>query len=356
MAKRALLVGINTYPTAPLRGCVNDVTMVSEMLTKHFGFSPKEKRMLTDHSATTANILERLEWLVNGAKPGDILFFHYSGHGSQMINSKYDDDIEPDGLDEIICPVDLNWRDKVIKDDDLKRIFDRVPSGVHLTVVLDCCHSGSGMDQANQYQPFGVVQDAREFGPESPNRNRLLPMPADIANRGIGLDLHPRTRSIQSGGVDETGMLICGCQSSQTSADAWLRNMYCGAATHAFITTLARHNYDVDYKTVIDEMNQFMMSNRFSQRPELNGNVSHFGEKVLGGCKTNERSIDNPNKPDNMLEAVVEKPEAVAQQTTVPTEPTTPSTPSTPKVDKKKMMVIGATVVAVVVAITIFAL
>ena len=138
MAKKALLVGIN-YPGTnhALRGCVNDVVMVSEMLTKEFGFKANEKRMLTDNSATTANILERLEWLVDGAQPGDYLHFHYSGHGSQMIDSRYDEDYEPDGKDEILCPVDLNWRDKVIKDDDLKRIFDKVPEGVHLSVVLD---------------------------------------------------------------------------------------------------------------------------------------------------------------------------------------------------------------------------
>ena len=59
MAKKALLVGIN-YPgtSHALRGCVNDVMMVSEVLTKEFGFKAKEKRMLTDESATTANIME----------------------------------------------------------------------------------------------------------------------------------------------------------------------------------------------------------------------------------------------------------------------------------------------------------
>lgn len=278
--KRALLVGINAYPSAPLRGCVNDVTLVSEILTKHFGFDTKEKRMLTDASATTANILERLEWLVGGAQPGDVLFFHYSGHGSQMIDSKYDTDEEPDGLDEIICPVDLNWRDKVINDDQLKAVFDKVPAGVNLTVVLDCCHSGSGMDHTNQYQPLGAGL-AREFGPDSPNRSRLLPMPADIANRGLGLELKPRDRVVQSRNIDQTGLMISGCQSTQTSADAWIDNRYIGAATHALTSLLAAHNYDVTYKQLVEEMNNFMVGHNFTQRPELNGSVALFEEKFL---------------------------------------------------------------------------
>lgn len=281
MAKKALLVGIN-YPgtTHALRGCVNDVMLVSEMLTREFGFKAKEKRMLTDESATTANIMERLNWLVEGAQPGDFLHFHYSGHGSQMIDSKYDTDDEPDGLDEILCPIDLNWRDKVITDDQLKTIFDRVPNGVHLSVVLDCCHSGSGLDHAEQYRPLGVATKAREFGPDSPNRSRLLPMPADIENRGLGLNLKPRKRQVSHD--KKAGLLISGCQSHQTSADAWINNMYCGAATFAFLETLERHNYSVKYQTLVKEMNDFMVRHNFSQRPELNGDSRLYGTEVLG--------------------------------------------------------------------------
>ena len=284
MARKALLVGIN-YPgtSHALRGCVNDVTMVSDMLTRKFGFRAKEKRMLTDNSATTENIISRLEWLVHGAQPGDFLHFHYSGHGSQMIDSKYDTDYEPDGLDEILCPIDLNWRDKVVTDDQLKAIFDTVPVGVHLSVVLDCCHSGTGLDSEDIYRPLGIAPKAREYGPDSPNRARLLPMPADIANRGMGLDLQPRERKIRN--VDNDGLMVSGCQAHQTSADAWIDNQYCGAATYAFLKTLECHDYNVSYRELIEDMNQFMVNHQFTQRPTLNGNEISFEEKVLGGKK-----------------------------------------------------------------------
>ncbi len=301
MKKKALLVGIN-YPGTnhALRGCVNDVEMVSEMLTREFGFTTKEKRMLTDNSATTANILERLNWLVDGAEKGDYLHFHYSGHGSQCIDSKYDTDDEPDGLDEILCPVDLNWRDKVITDDMLKAIFDKVPEGVHLSIVLDCCHSGSGVDHVTQYQPHGVAARAKEFGPDSPNRSRLLPMPADIANRGMGLKLKPRER--QATHENKEGLLVSGCQSHQTSADAWINNMYCGAATFAFLKTLEDNNYDISYKEMVDAMNNFMIDHGFTQRPELNGYEGLFNTKVLGGKgtpDTNDPSVPEYPKDEN---------------------------------------------------------
>lgn len=279
--KRALLVGIN-YPGTKnkLRGCVNDVIRMNDVIVKHYGFTdPNNRRVLTDASATTANILERLNWLVDGAKPGDVLFFHYSGHGSQLANKDYLTDKEPDGLDEIICPVDLNWRDKVIRDDHLKEIFDRVPAGVNLTVVLDCCNSGGALDQANQYQT------ARELRPpvedESPDRIRRLEMPYDIANRVIGLDVKPRPRAVQSGGVDGVGLLLSGCRADQTSADAWINNKYTGAATFFLTETLKRHKYDVDYKTLIDEASALLKKTGYTQRPELNGSPDLFGNKFL---------------------------------------------------------------------------
>jgi len=282
--KRALLVGIN-YPGTDhaLRGCVNDVMRMNDIIVNHFGFTdPNNRRILTDASATTDAILERLEWLVKGAKAGDVLFFHYSGHGSQLLNKNYgaDQDHEPDGLDEIICPVDLNWRDKVVRDDQMKAIFDKVPAGVNLTVILDCCHSGGGLDQVNQYQ-------TRNFGPPvddvSPNRERRLVMPYDIFNRTVGLEVEVRPRSVQSQSrnVDKTGLLLSGCRSDQTSADAWIHNQYIGAATFYLTDTLERHNWDVDYKTLIDEAGAALKQYKYSQRPELNGSATLFNQKFL---------------------------------------------------------------------------
>lgn len=283
MANKALLVGIN-YPGTKfeLRGCVNDVTGMSELLTSQFGFTdPKNKRMLVDASATTQNILERLEWLVDGSQPGDVLFFHYSGHGSQVINQDYNDPgFEIDGLDEIICPIDLDWRDKIIRDDDLKRIFDKVPSGVNLTVILDCCHSGGGIDSKYQYQPLGQTAQQVINDPVNPNRNRLLPMPADIANRGFGLDLKPKARQIQSS-QDSTAVLISGCQANQTSADTYMGNKFTGAATFFIQRNLQMSNYDIDYKTLVDKVNTEIAQFGYEQRPELNGDQNLFSKKFL---------------------------------------------------------------------------
>ena len=35
---------------------------------------------------TRQNILEAMAWLVSDAQPNDSLFFHYSGHGGQVVD------------------------------------------------------------------------------------------------------------------------------------------------------------------------------------------------------------------------------------------------------------------------------
>jgi len=265
MTKKALLVGIN-YNGTPnqLNGCVNDVMLMNEVLLNKYGFiDPKERRMLVNESATTANIIERLQWLVTDAQPGDVLYFHYSGHGSQIADINGD---EPDGLDEIICPNDLNWRDKIITDDMLKSIFDDVPTGVNLTVTLDCCHSGSGLKEI--LNPYTLPSS-------SPTKSKFVQAPPDIENHSIGLDLEIKPRAVQSSRVsyeDQTGILISGCASNQTSADAWIQksNRFQGALTYYLIETLADHNYDVKYTILVTDVNTKMLQYGYAQTPELN--------------------------------------------------------------------------------------
>lgn len=270
--KKALIVGIN-YPgtSHALNGCVNDAIAIDSILKKHFSFLTQDIKILLDNKATTANMLAGLEWLVADAAPGDTLFFHYSGHGSQMLDNA-DADHEPDGLDEILCPVDLDWDTKVIRDDDLKRIFDKLPAGVNLTVCLDCCNSGGALDQLNQYQPDVDTALEGEGG-------RFLPPPSLLlTEKEIGF----KPKAIQHKDVDQTGLLLTGCRSYQTSADAYINGKYQGAFTYALTKVLADYNYEVNYVTLIEEINRFMVEAGFTQRPELNGSQSLFLSNFLG--------------------------------------------------------------------------
>eukprot|EP01068_Selenidium_serpulae_P010809 Selendium_serpulae@DN5536_c2_g1_i2.p1 len=152
--KKALLIGINYAGSeAELAGCINDVRLIGSRL-KHSGFD--DIRTMTDERSTSsslqstkANMVECMKWLVNGARRGDQLFFHFSGHGTQVRDRSGD---ESDGFDESLMPVDYKKAGPLI-DDVLHEIFVKnLPNGVRLTALLDCCHSGSLMDLPFAYK------------------------------------------------------------------------------------------------------------------------------------------------------------------------------------------------------------
>jgi hypothetical protein len=68
--------------------------------------------------------------------------FHYSGHGTQVPDVQPFD--EPDGLDEALCPWDATAEgENLIRDDELGVWLDDLPAQ-RVTVILDCCHAGTG--------------------------------------------------------------------------------------------------------------------------------------------------------------------------------------------------------------------
>src|SRR5262245_21791804 len=90
--KWALLIGINRYPhVRPLAGCVNDVQVMRQALVQSFGFLNDHITMLTDEQATRDSILAAMAALTSRIGEGDIVLFHYSGHGSQMTDREGDE-------------------------------------------------------------------------------------------------------------------------------------------------------------------------------------------------------------------------------------------------------------------------
>ncbi|XP_075645973.1 metacaspase-4-like [Castanea sativa] len=150
MTKRAVLIGCN-YPDtkAELRGCINDVKRMYQCLVDKYGYSEEDITVLidTDESYTQPtgkNIRRALKDLVGSAESGDLLFVHYSGHGTRLPAETGEDD--DTGYDECIVPCDMN----LITDDDFRELVDQIPEGCRLTIVSDSCHSGGLIDEAKE--------------------------------------------------------------------------------------------------------------------------------------------------------------------------------------------------------------
>lgn len=283
MTRKAFLVGINRYPDPRnnLKGCVNDILLMSKTLREEYGFEGRNVRLLTDERATTANIRKGLEGLVREASPGDVLVFHYSGHGTQ-VRDVHGDELS-DGLDEIICPYDLDW-DSPFTDDDMARICAGVPKGALLTVILDCCHSGTGL---------------RNFlRPDLPIRHKFLPAPAEvrhrfeprIEDRGIDRSVTmtgpDRKLPVRRFGVCVTktdGVLIAGCRSDQTSADAWIDGDYHGALTYYLWRALRSAKWTATYRKAVAATGEALADHNFDQAPQLEGPRALLGAEVFAG-------------------------------------------------------------------------
>lgn len=152
--KRALLIGVWKYYKGPSYPndlhTEPDVAAMKTILTEEFKVPEANITTITAPDDTTkAKIEKAFAKLVSDTKPGDQVYFHYSGHGSQVPDQDGDETI--DGMDETIVPSDYNPRDEKtradsqIRDDDLHKFIDQLLAKKPelVTMVFDCCQSGT---------------------------------------------------------------------------------------------------------------------------------------------------------------------------------------------------------------------
>ncbi|KAJ7466889.1 peptidase C14, caspase domain-containing protein [Mycena latifolia] len=147
--KRALLVGIRNTSSEgylELKKAHADVQKIRALLIDIYYYPPADISMLLDDEIdghvqpTRANILQSIAELVKDAKDGDHLFFHYSGHSTQVDSPRSES--EEDAKDE--CLVPLDGEEMMITGNELEdALIKPLPGGAHLVAVLDSCHSGS---------------------------------------------------------------------------------------------------------------------------------------------------------------------------------------------------------------------
>ena len=229
-------------------------------LTDLYGFAPSDITMLVDEEATKAAMTQGIEALVDTAGPGDVLYLHYSGHGSNVPDNNGDE--VTDHRDEILCPHDLDWNDP-LTDDWLRTTFDRLDPGASLTVVMDCCHSGS-----NTRAPH------LPGAPQPEVVSRFLPNPDDEL-RGGGFTGTPRRRRRRASpdvhDVDIVETLVSGCRDDQTSADAHIDGSFSGALTY-FLVRAMRDEPGATYRR-LHAKTLAGLHNAYEQVPQLEGRV-----------------------------------------------------------------------------------
>mmetsp|Transcript_233 Transcript_233/g.398 ORF Transcript_233/g.398 Transcript_233/m.398 type:complete len:702 (+) Transcript_233:142-2247(+) len=268
---KSLIIGINyTGSRAALRGCINDAKNMQVLLQRN-GFPNDGSHMLlltdernrgNEYQPTVQMITKAFAWFMKDVRRGDVLFFHFSGHGGQQPDKT---GMEVDGYNETIIPVDYERKGQITDDILWGSLVYNLPEGARITALMDMCHSGTGLD---------------------------LPYDYNVNTRRWTEDVNP---AHSAGDV----VLFSGCEDSQTSADVGGGKMAGGAMTQAFMGAYETTGM-ATYHEFLTAVKKQLRKKRFSQRPQLtssqqfdaNSRIFSLGyQSSLGGVP----SVIEPN-------------------------------------------------------------
>jgi hypothetical protein len=295
--KRALLIGINTYEipggAAPaiqpeqaitsssanraassrgwtsLRGTVNDVMAMKNVLITRFGFKDENITVLLDEEASRDNILAALQTvLIDETNPGDDVFFLYAGHGSQVYNSLSN---EPNRLDETIVPADANRGAADIRDKELRVIFnDAIDAGARLTLIFDSCHSGS----IARGMPGEVFE------------RKIAPVMVDIQDGSLNDIPAPEDRG---------ALVISSAQDFQTAGERKNNDgEFHGIFSDALVRTLMSVTVDEPVEYIFSRVKAIMQSDGRMQEPVLGGLAERTSSPLFGDADELDGKIRIP--------------------------------------------------------------
>lgn len=231
--KKALLIGIN-YLNTPyeLSGCIADVERMKTFLESK-GFNNFDMMTdLTDIKPTRINIMNKIVNFINNSADGDLLFIHFSGHGSYTYDTNND---EIDENDELIITSDLSY----VVDDELKSIINQFcKKNISIIGVFDSCHSGTMMDLKYNYDYA---------------RNKYF-------------------ENVKSTECNGNVLMISGCMDEQTSSEAIINGSPQGALTSTFINAMSS-NTNCSWKELLNNMGDLLKINQFTQIPQISTNI-----------------------------------------------------------------------------------
>lgn len=265
----ALLVGINKYKfVSGLNGAVQDVNDMKDLLTSPpYNFSPDDVKVLTDEQATGANIVKAFqEHLIDQASAGDIVVFHFSGHGSTLKDPR-----DPLGYDNTIVPYDsrdpqdLTKRD--LTDKELNGLLRQLAQRTqNITTILDSCFSGTGFKEVAVNAVRRAPPDTR-FGDHPPALATYADGSAtrDVSSQASGFT----TRDIHY-------VLLAGARSNQFAHEYTVGNKTNGILSYFLIRELRKPSpVQRTYRDIMDHVIPAVNDHYADQMPQLEGSAAN---------------------------------------------------------------------------------
>jgi hypothetical protein len=254
MSNQAIISGINNYkhdPGAQLRGCIEDAQQMNLLALNYLDFEPSSISLLLDSQATAERIKGHVFTAVQQSKPGDHILWTHSSHGTNE-----PDTTQADGMQELLCCYDTKeengWWNmySVIPARFIGEVIKELHPEAHMDIILDCCYAPEG----SQLKAMGLSYDKARF---LPNSTRIMV--------GSQTDTIPIPKPTK---LPPNVCLWSACESSQTSADAYIDGKWQGAFSAAFrkFFKVGRSRSDIIYYA-----RKWLGDNRYEQVPHLYG-------------------------------------------------------------------------------------
>jgi Caspase domain len=270
--KLALLVGVNDYSkgsvleVSSLKGCVNDVQLLKNLLIYRYGFAPDDVVTLTDEQATRENILKNIEMHLLTANSEDIVVFSFSGHGAPL-KDLYDD--RPKARTTGLVPYNHQNNNKTGETNYitgttlfLLRSAFKTP---HVTFVLDCCYSGGSLRQVSRVRSVQRNIQDPDF---RPNRAELDYQEQWMERLKLDRNTLNHNRNQQIG---PKGVLFSASQPEQISQDSTFGDGFSAGAFTKFLTDALWEKAELPLNQLQDRVTQSLINiasyAEFAQRP-----------------------------------------------------------------------------------------
>jgi hypothetical protein len=278
MTRKALCIGINNYPGThmDLQGCVNDANDWTQTLQGR-GFAVTT---LIDAQATKAAMVAAMTGLIGGAASGDSVVITFSGHGTYQPDTDGD---EADGLDEALCPYDIQTNGAALIDDEIHAIFAARKPGVRLLLISDSCHSGT-VTRAAPSEPEVDAPRPRFM----PMGNWLPEAQLPRARSGKPAAHVAATPSVVSPFVgamarQQGDLLLSGCKEGPNnfSYDARISGRPNGAFTYYALKTLKGLSASATYGDWHKAIADYLPSSAYPQSPQIVGSAAARMQKIF---------------------------------------------------------------------------
>ncbi|TFK37085.1 caspase domain-containing protein [Crucibulum laeve] len=153
----ALIIGINEYAHPDiynLNGATTDADTISAFLTQTMSIPSSHITNLRNRQATRSAVIEEIRRFASDhrIKEGDPILIYYAGHGAETLAPVGWEAGGPNARIQMLIPYDFvpeevateSGQGILDKEFNLLLSYIAEEKGDNITVILDCCHSGSG--------------------------------------------------------------------------------------------------------------------------------------------------------------------------------------------------------------------